>query len=64
MAAGGIEIKLDTMVIDLTGERVIYAVNPKDGMMRIECGAVILAMGCRERTASQVYIYGYRPRAC
>lgn len=62
MAAGrDIEIKLDTMVIDLTGERVIYAVNPKDGMMRIECGAVILAMGCRERTASQVYIYGYRP---
>ncbi len=56
-----IEVKLDTMVVELTEDRVIYAINPKDGMMRIECKSVILAMGCRERTASQVYIYGFRP---
>lgn len=56
-----IEVKLDTMVIELTEDRVIYAINPKDGMLRIACRSVILAMGCRERTASQVYIYGFRP---
>ena len=59
--ATDIEIKLDTMVIELTKDRVIYAMNPTDGMMRIECGAVVLAMGCRERTASQVFLYGFRP---
>ncbi|WP_071431210.1 NAD(P)/FAD-dependent oxidoreductase [Angelakisella massiliensis] len=57
----GIEVKLDTIVIDMTDEKVIYACNPTDGMMRIQCGAIILAMGCRERTASQVLIYGTRP---
>ena len=56
-----IEIKLDTMVLDMTDSRELYAVNPVDGMMYIECGAIILAMGCRERTASQVFIYGQRP---
>ncbi len=56
-----IEVKLDTMVIELTADKTIYACNPQDGMMKIECGAVILAMGCRERTASQVLIYGFRP---
>ncbi|MGI6151020.1 MAG: NAD(P)/FAD-dependent oxidoreductase [Christensenellales bacterium] len=56
-----IMVKLDTMVIELTDDRTIYAINPKDGMMRIQCKAVILAMGCRERTASQVFIYGTRP---
>ena len=30
-------------------------------MMKIECGAIILAMGCRERTRDQVFIYGTRP---
>ena len=57
----GIEVKLDTIVIDMTDEKVIYACNPTDGMMRIQCGAIILAMGCRERPASQVLIYGTRP---
>ncbi|MGI6193122.1 MAG: NAD(P)/FAD-dependent oxidoreductase [Christensenellales bacterium] len=61
VAERNIEVKLDTMVIELTEDRVIYAINPKDGMMRIRCKSVILAMGCRERTASQVFIYGSRP---
>lgn len=61
VAEQNIEVKLDTMVIELTEDRVIYAINPKDGMMRIRCKSVILAMGCRERTASQVFIYGSRP---
>ena len=56
-----IEIKLDTMVLEVTPEKKIYACNRQDGMFEIQAGAIILAMGCRERTASQVLIYGDRP---
>lgn len=56
-----IEVKLDTMVLEVTPEKTVYACNNQDGMMEIKCGAVILAMGCRERTAAQVLIYGDRP---
>lgn len=56
-----IEVKLDTIVLQVTDNKVVYACNPEDGMMEIQAGAVILAMGCRERTASQVFIYGTRP---
>lgn len=51
----------DTMVLDVTSEKKIYACNKTDGMLELQCGAVILAMGCRERTAAQVLIHGYRP---
>ena len=56
-----IEVKTDTMVLEVTPERRVYACNKTDGMLEIEAGAIILAMGCRERTASQVLIYGDRP---
>lgn len=59
--ASDIEVLLDTMVLEITKDKVVYACNNRDGMMKICCGAVILAMGCRERTASQVLLYGYRP---
>ena len=58
---GGIEIKAETMALEVTPERVIYACNKAEGMLEIQAGAVILAMGCRERTASQVFIHGERP---
>jgi NADPH-dependent 2,4-dienoyl-CoA reductase/sulfur reductase-like enzyme len=61
LAQTEIEVKLDTMVLEVTPERIIYACNKKDGMIEIEAGAVILAMGCRERTANQVFVYGDRP---
>ena len=51
-----IECYLNTMVLELTKDRTIYACNKTDGMLRIQAGAVILAMGCRERTASQILL--------
>ena len=51
----------DTMVLELDSSRRIIACNSRDGILEINAGAVILAMGCRERTASQVFIYGDRP---
>ncbi len=51
---------LETMVLDITPNRQIIAMNP-EGMLIIEAGAVVLAMGCRERTRSQIRIPGTRP---
>ena len=56
-----IQVKLDTMVLEVTKDKILYACNEKEGMLEISAGAVILTMGCRERTASQVFIYGDRP---
>jgi NADPH-dependent 2,4-dienoyl-CoA reductase/sulfur reductase-like enzyme len=56
-----IEVLTETMVLEVCPDRHIFACNKQDGILDIECGAVILAMGCRERTAAQVLIYGDRP---
>jgi NADPH-dependent 2,4-dienoyl-CoA reductase/sulfur reductase-like enzyme len=56
-----IEVLTGTMVLEITPERRIFACNKQDGILDIECGAIILAMGCRERTAAQALIYGDRP---
>ena len=40
---------------------MIQAVSPGEGVLEIQPGAIVLAMGCRERTRSQVEIYGTRP---
>lgn len=57
----GIEYRLNTMVIDVSPERVIEATNREDGLFRIQAKAVILAMGCRERARGALNIPGYRP---
>lgn len=56
-----IEYKLDTMVLDLTADKKVHAINSKDGYMVIDAKAVILAMGCRERTRGAISIPGDRP---
>lgn len=56
-----IEVLLETMVIEMTPEKEIYACSGKHGMVYLTCGAIVAAMGCRERTASQVLLYGKRP---
>lgn len=56
-----IEYILDTMVLDITPEKVIHAVNSVNGFMTIKTKAIILAMGCRERTAGAISIPGTRP---
>ena len=56
-----IEYKLDTMVMDISGDRTVTAMNRTEGMFRIRAGAVILAMGCRERPRGALNIPGYRP---
>lgn len=53
--------KPNTMVLSITPDRVISAVNSTDGYLEITAGAIILAMGCRERTRGAIAIPGDRP---
>ncbi len=52
---------LNTMVLELTREKVITAVSKTEGLVRIRARAVILAMGCRERPRGALNIPGTRP---
>lgn len=56
-----IEYKLNTMVMDISHDKVVTAMNRVDGMFQIAAKAVILAMGCRERSRGALNIPGYRP---
>ncbi len=57
----GIACKLNTMVMDIGSDKVITAMNRQEGMFQIQAKAVILAMGCRERSRGALNIPGYRP---
>lgn len=57
----GIEYRLHTMVMDISADRKVTAMNREDGMFEIQAKAVILAMGCRERSRGALNIPGYRP---
>lgn len=62
-----IEYRLNTMVVNVEGisdtkkECIVTAVNSTDGLIKIEAKAVILAMGCREKSRGALNIPGYRP---
>ncbi len=57
----GVEIETDTMVLDITRDRVVRAVSPSEGYREYRTDAVVLAMGCRERTRGAIGIPGTRP---
>jgi len=56
-----IKVKLNTMVLEVNSNKRIIAVNPEDGLLEIEAKAIILGMGCRERTRANILIPGDRP---
>ena len=56
-----IEYRLNTMVMDIAPNKVVTAMNREDGMFEIQAKAIILAMGCRERSRGALNIPGYRP---
>ncbi len=57
----GIEYRLNTMVLDITPDKIIRATSSKDGIIEIKAEAIILAMGCRERPRGALNIPGERP---
>ena len=56
----GVQIRTDTMVLDLDERRVLHTISPQYGYEAIQAGAVVLAMGCRERTRGAISIPGAR----
>ena len=55
-----IQVMLNTMVLDISPQLVITAAST-EGLRTIQAGAIVLAMGCRERTAGAIAVNGYRP---
>jgi NADPH-dependent 2,4-dienoyl-CoA reductase/sulfur reductase-like enzyme/CxxC motif-containing protein len=56
-----IKVYLQTMVINLTPAKEITAVSSDAGVLAIKAGAIVLAMGCRERSRGAINIPGSRP---
>ncbi len=59
--AVGVEFLFDTMVLEITRDHRIFATSKQHGFVEIQAKAVVLAMGCRERTRAQVRLPGTRP---
>ncbi len=60
----GIPYKLETMVVDLSAEgedKIVTYMNRSEGIVTIRAKAVVLSMGCRERSRGALNIPGYRP---
>ncbi len=57
----GIDYLLDTIVLDVTPERKVYTTGTRTGFQELSATAIVLSMGCRERTRAQIRIPGPRP---
>ncbi len=57
----GVDWLMDTMVLDVTRDRRIFAMGKHSGMVEVQAKAIVLAMGCRERTRAQIRLPGARP---
>jgi NADPH-dependent 2,4-dienoyl-CoA reductase/sulfur reductase-like enzyme len=57
----GVEYFLNTLVTDLSSDRVISALSPEHATLEIKAKSIVLAMGCRERTRADIGIPGTRP---
>ncbi len=57
----GIPVKLNTMVLDIGADKTVTATNEEDGVFTLKAKAIILAMGCRERSKGALNIPGTRP---
>ncbi len=64
-----VKVKLDTMVLDISERldeksnekyKVVHAINSNEGFMELSAKALVLAMGCRERTRGAINIPGGR----
>lgn len=57
----GVQTLMDTIVLDITPDRKIYAINKSQGYIELKARSIVLAMGCRERTRAQILLPGSRP---
>lgn len=57
----GVEVFLDTMVLQVTNDKKVHVVSSSEGYRILEAKSIVLAMGCRERTRGAISIPGTRP---
>ncbi len=56
-----IEVMLDTIVLEVTEEKQVHTMNKINGYQVLSSKAIVLAMGCRERTRGAIQLPGARP---
>ena len=56
-----IDVMLESMVLSLSEDKTVSVLSPSRGYCDIKAGAIVLAMGCRERTAGAIALPGTRP---
>ena len=56
-----IDVMLESMVLSLSEDKTVNVLSPSHGYCTIKAGAIVLAMGCRERTAGAIALPGTRP---
>lgn len=56
-----VQTLMDTMVLDITPDRKLFVINKDRGFLELQARAIVLAMGCRERTRAQILLPGSRP---
>ncbi|MBR0138298.1 MAG: FAD-dependent oxidoreductase [Erysipelotrichaceae bacterium] len=57
----GVEYRLNSTVLNIGKDRTVTYVNPDEGLVTIKARAIVLAMGCRERSRGALNTPGYRP---
>ncbi len=57
----GVNLLLSSMVLDIEADREMVVANSRDGLMSFQPKAIVLAMGCRERSRQSLFIPGTRP---
>lgn len=57
----GIEVKFSSMVLSISKDKLVSYTNPTEGYVTIKAKAIVLAMGCRERSRGAIGIPGFRP---
>ena len=56
-----IEVCTQTTVLSLTKEKTVTAINAENGVFTVQAKAIVLAMGCRERSRGALNVAGSRP---
>lgn len=57
----GVDVMVDAMVLQVSPSRHLWVTSTRGGLVELEARAIVLAMGCRERTRAQIRIPGSRP---
>ena len=57
----GVEVLLDTMVLEINAQHQVHVISAAHGYEVLEAKSIVLAMGCRERTRGAIGIPGDRP---